>query len=43
MTERFNDEDLFNQYKEGDAIPLILIEKFDKKGKVIERILELPE
>lgn len=43
MSETFDDEDLYNSCKKNDSISLILIEKFDKKGKLIEATLDLPE
>lgn len=43
IEEIFDDEDLFNQYEEGDSISLILVQKLNKKGEIIEETLELPE
>lgn len=39
----FDDEELFNKYEIGDKIPLVLVMKYDKRGKVLDIALELPE
>ncbi len=43
ITETFDNEQIFKQYKKGDSIPLILIENIDKNGMPIKQKLELPE
>jgi len=43
VTKVFNSKRMFKQYKRGDSISLILIEKLDKNDIIIERTLELPE
>lgn len=43
ITEVFNSKTMFNKYKKGDSISIILVESLDKNDVVIERTLELPE
>ena len=39
----FNKKEIFEMYEVDEEIPLIFVRKLDKKGKVLEKRLELPE
>lgn len=39
----FDDPALFFKVEKGDRISLILVKRYDKKGKIIKKSLELPE
>lgn len=43
ITKTFDCEELFKKYKEDDAISLILIQRLDKNGEIIEQKLEVSE
>lgn len=43
VSEIFDDCELFKKYKEDDDISLILIQRLDKNGKIIEQELEMSE
>ena len=36
-------DEIFEMYEVDEEIPLIFVRKLDKKGKVLEKRLELPE
>lgn len=43
VTGVFDSEEMFDKYKKGDPISLVLVKKLDKNNVVIECTLELPE